>query len=62
MNKFLEDVIDILVVMAICGFGVLLLFIGVGCARIVPLDGVRYQNMHTGCVSDLRGEPESWCE
>ena len=62
MNKILEDIIDVLVVVVIIvGFG-LLMFVGGGCAHNVPIDGIHFQNMHTGCVSDLRGEPDSWCE
>ena len=62
MNKLLEDLIDVLAVVVICLFLGLLMFIGSGCAHSVPVDGIHFQNMHTGCVSDLRGEPESWCE
>ena len=62
MNNLLEDILDILVVVAVClGLG-LLLFIGVGCSHHIPYDGIHFQNKNTGCVSDLRGKPEDWCK
>ncbi len=61
MNKLLEDIIDVLVVVVICLFFGLLMFIGSGCAHSIPNDGLHYENKNTGCVSDLRGQPEDWC-
>jgi len=48
--------------LVICILVIILRFCIIGCGHVPVYDGKTFYNVHLQCASELKGQPDEWCE